>query len=57
VDNIVEVLAEELRQEGCLFFCPEPLKIRLDRDRAERRQKKEEVAEQRKQEQPAMFDF
>lgn len=30
---------------------------RLDRDRAERRQKREEEIERRKQEQPALFDF
>ena len=31
--------------------------VRLDRDRAERRQKKEEEAAKRKAEQPALFDF
>jgi hypothetical protein len=31
--------------------------IRLDRDRAERRQKREEAAAQKKAEQPALFDF
>jgi len=31
--------------------------IRLDRDRSERRQLKEEAEEQRKAEQPALFDF
>ncbi|GAI97246.1 unnamed protein product, partial [marine sediment metagenome] len=31
--------------------------IRLDRDRAGRREKKEEEAEQRKAERPALFDF
>jgi len=31
--------------------------IRLDRDRAERRQKKEEETARRKAEQPALFDF
>ncbi|GAI38551.1 unnamed protein product [marine sediment metagenome] len=31
--------------------------IRLDRDRAERREKKEEEAAKRKAEQPALFDF
>ena len=31
--------------------------IRLDRDRAERQQKKEEEAAKRKAEQPALFDF
>jgi hypothetical protein len=31
--------------------------IRLERDRAERRQKKEEEAAQRKVGQPALFDF
>jgi len=31
--------------------------VRLDRDRAERRQKREEEAERKKQEQPALFDF
>ena len=30
---------------------------RLDRDRAERRERKEEAAERKKQEQPALFDF
>lgn len=32
-------------------------KIRLERDRAERRQRKEEEAAKRKAEQPALFDF
>ena len=31
--------------------------VRLERDRAERRQRKEEEAERKKQEQPALFDF
>jgi len=31
--------------------------VRLDRERAERRQKKDEEAAKRKQEQPALFDF
>ena len=31
--------------------------IRLDRDRAERRQKREEAAAERKEEQPALFEF
>lgn len=31
--------------------------VRLDRDRAERRQKKEKEAARKKEEQPAMFDF
>jgi len=31
--------------------------IRLDRDRVERRQKREEEAARRKAEQPALFDF
>ncbi len=32
-------------------------RVRLDRDRADRRQKKEEEAARRKAEQPALFDF
>jgi len=32
-------------------------KIRLDRDKAERRQKREEEAARRKAEQPALFEF
>ena len=31
--------------------------VRLDRERAERRQKKEEEAAKRKEAQPALFDF
>ena len=33
------------------------IKVRLERDRAERRQKREEEAEERKAAQPALFDF
>jgi len=33
------------------------IKVRLDRDRAERREKKEEEAARREAEQPALFDF
>ena len=33
------------------------IRSRLDRDRGERRDKKEEVAEQKKKEQPALFEF
>jgi len=39
------------------WLCSKRTTVRLDRERAERRQRKEEEAAQRKAEQPALFDF
>jgi len=39
------------------WLCQKRTTVRLDRERAERRQKKDEEAAKRKQEQPALFDF
>jgi len=39
------------------WLCQKRTQIRLDRDRADRRQKKEEEAARRKLEQPALFTF
>jgi len=59
-DILVESLdAEQMRDLARLkaWIYKRRTDIRLDRDRAERRQKREEIAVQRKAEQPALFDF
>jgi len=56
VDSISDYQMEELnRLKGWLYR--KRTEIRLDRDRAERRQKREEEATQRQAEQPALFEF
>jgi len=56
VESISDYQMQELnRLKG--WLCQKRTQIRLERDRAERRQKKEEEAAQRKAGQPALFDF
>ena len=56
VDSISDYQMAELRRlKGWLF--QQRTKIRLERDRAERRQRKEAEAAKKKAEQPALFDL
>ena len=56
VDSISDYQMAELnRLKEWLYH--KRTQVRLDRDRAERRQKREEEAARRKAEQPALFDF
>jgi len=56
VDSLNDEQMKELRRLKEWLY-RKRIQIRLDRDRAERRQKREEEAAQRKAEQPALFDF
>jgi len=56
VDNINDHQLRELDHLKAWIY-RQRIKARLDRDRSERRQKKEEAAAKRKEAQPALFDF
>ena len=56
VESISDYQMAELRRLK-EWICQQRTKIRLERDRAERRQRKEEEAARRKAEQPALFDL
>ena len=56
VDSISDYQMGELKQLKAWIY-QQRTRVRLDRERAERRQQKEEQAARRKAEQPVLFDF
>ena len=56
VDSITDEQIRELKRLKEWLYTKR-IAIRLERDRAERRQKKEEEVAKRKAEQPALFQF
>jgi hypothetical protein len=56
VDSLNDYQLAELKRFKDWLY-QQRTKIRLERDRAERRQRKEEGAAKRKAEQPALFEF
>lgn len=56
VETLSDYLMQELNRLKAWIY-QQRIKVRLERDRAERRQRKEEEAARRKTEQPALFTF
>ena len=56
VDSISDYQMGELKRLKAWIY-RQRIKVRMERDRAGRRQKREEVEDQREAEQPALFEF
>ena len=56
VDSLSDYQMAELRRLKDWIY-RQRIRVRLERDRAERRQKKEEAETAKKAEQPALFEF
>ena len=56
VETLSDYLMQELNRLKAWIY-QQRIKVRLERDRAERRQRKNDEAARRKAEQPALFDF
>ena len=56
VETLSDYLMQELNRLKAWIY-QQRIKVRLERDRAERRQRKNDEAARRKAEQPARFDF
>ena len=56
VESISDYQTGELNRLKA-WVCQQRIKVRMEKDRAERRQKREEAEAQREAEQPALFEF